>query len=58
MEMTQKGVQGGNKQDSAQQQVVLFKSDEEEQNKTYDFLWVSEKYYLQGMCLFLQLVQF
>ena len=55
--MTQKGVQGGSaKADAAQQQVVLFSDSEEEQTRTYDFLWVSEKYYLQGMCLFMQLV--
>jgi hypothetical protein len=37
--------------------VVSFASAEEEQQKTYDMLWVSEKYFLQGMCLFLQLAQ-
>jgi len=31
----------------------MFESEEEEEKRTYDFLWVSEKYFLQGICIFL-----
>lgn len=59
MEMTQQGVQGKHAQNEAgNAQVISFTDDEDEMTRTYDLLWVSEKYFLQGMCLFLQLAQF
>lgn len=37
---------------------MTFENDEDEKERSYDLLWISEKYFLQGMCLFLQIVQF
>ena len=37
--------------------IVQFDSDEEEQLKVYQYLWISEKFFLQGMCAFLALSQ-
>lgn len=42
--------------DEGDQLVVVFDSPEQETQKRYVYLWVSEKYFLQGMCLFLELV--
>lgn len=56
--MTSKGVQGGKTADqSLNQQVIIFETEEEEHQKTYDYVWVSEKYFLQGICIFLQFAQ-
>jgi hypothetical protein len=42
-------------EDEANQLVVTFESPEQEAAKLYAYLWISEKYFLQGMCMFLQL---
>ena len=43
--------------DMKSQQMVTFASEEEEQARVYDYLWISERYYLKGICLFLSLAQ-
>ena len=37
--------------------MVSFASEEEEATRVYDYLWISERYYLKGICLFLSLAQ-
>lgn len=32
---------------------MQFDSEEEEKSAMYDYLWVSERYYLKGICMFL-----
>lgn len=39
--------------DGKDQQVALFENDEEERQKLYSYLWISERYSLLGMCQFL-----
>lgn len=46
MDMTNKGVQSKQENQALNQQVVIFETEEDEQHRTYDFLWVSEKYFL------------
>jgi hypothetical protein len=41
--------------DDDNQLVLAFDSPEQEAQKFYMYLWVSEKYFLQGMCQFLEL---
>ena len=41
--------------DMKSQQMVSFASEEEEATRVYDYLWISERYYLKGICLFLSL---
>jgi len=48
------GDKSGNDEE-ANQLVVTFDSPEQEEAKLYAYLWISEKYFLQSMCLFLQL---
>jgi len=38
-------------------QMVTFASEEEQEAKMYDYLWISERFYLKGICMFLQLCQ-
>jgi len=41
--------------DDDNQLVVAFDSADQEAQKLYIYLWVSEKYFLQGICQFLEL---
>jgi hypothetical protein len=40
-------------EEANEQQAALFESEEQEQQKMYSYLWVSERYSLLGMCQFL-----
>ena len=42
-------------EDEANQHVVAFETPEQEAEKLYAYLWISEKCFLQGMCMFLHL---
>jgi len=41
--------------DMKSQQMVVFTSEEDEKARVYDYLWISERFYLKGICLFLSL---
>jgi uncharacterized FlaG/YvyC family protein len=38
-------------------QLVKFDSEEAEKAATYDYLWISERFYLKGICMFLSSCQ-
>jgi hypothetical protein len=35
-------------------QMVTFATEEEQEARVYDYLWISERFYLKGICMFLQ----
>ena len=37
--------------------MIQFKSQAEQATKSYEFLWISEKFYLQGLCAFLTMAK-
>jgi hypothetical protein len=42
--------------DEENQLAVVFDSPEQEAQKFYVYLWISEKHFLQGICQFLEIV--
>jgi hypothetical protein len=44
-------------ENDADQQIINFDSPEVEALKLYQYLWISEKFFLQGICQFLELAQ-
>lgn len=55
MEMTKEGLEQNGQAQS--QQILSYNSEEERDASAYDFLWISERYYLQGICHFLVVIQ-
>lgn len=38
-------------------QMIQFKNQAEQTARSYDFLWISEKFYLQGICAFVTIAK-
>ena len=47
----------GAEEDDDNQNLIVYDSEEEQAAKFYSFLWISEKYFLEGMCQFLLINQ-
>lgn len=57
MQDTESGLKGKGGSNSQSQQLVLFKNEEERQTGIYRYLWVSEKFYLTGITLFVSMAK-
>ena len=58
MQDTESGLKGKNGGTNSQsQQLVSFKNEEERQTGIYRYLWVSEKFYLTGITLFVSMAK-
>ena len=54
---TESGLKGKSDSDSQNQQLVRFSSEDEKRDSVYKFLWISEKFYLQGITQFVSLAK-
>ena len=57
MQDTESGLKGKGAVEAQSTQQIVFKNDEERQASGYKFLWVSEKFYLQGIIQFVSLAK-
>ena len=54
---TESGLKGKSSENSQSQQLVQYASDEEKKACSYKYLWISEKFYLEGIIQFVRLAK-
>ena len=54
---TESGMKGKGNADSQSMQLIHFKNDDERTENVYKYLWISEKFYLQGIIQFVNLAK-
>jgi len=57
MQDTESGLKGKGAAETQSNQQISFKNEEERQASIYKFLWVSEKFYLQGIISFVSMAK-